>query len=443
MRFRPVQGFGERRLRQRRLPPPPCLYLLKFSEGLYKSVAMDELIEVLGFPKAFDKPVKDSTRTKCWPIFAISVTNAHNVELGKMFVFVAAEGFIGQPVKSKRPKEPGENKIKPVNKKVKPRTPKMKERESADSSLKSQSILTQVMDKGRFQKPAATLSLSAGESIELRCKGSNVTWNYPSYLDTFKDTRLSIKQLDRYGQLILANSTAADTGEYSCWLQMCSGNKCRKDETKTGSTYIFFTDKEELFVPTPSYFEIVYLNPDKPAVIPCRVTTPSAKVTLHREFPAEEIEIDGTDIIYDVKKGFVYQHPTSDHKGIVYCKAESQGAPQISIKYHLLYVEVPKGPPSTTIAAEVSDSVRVICTVLGEPDVDVTFRWQYPGQESERPVIIQNFWRLINRGTGHTTRISKSVLVVEDFEARDAGNYICIAQNLQGETTVATKVELN
>ncbi|XP_069710990.1 platelet-derived growth factor receptor-like protein [Phaenicophaeus curvirostris] len=354
----------------------------------------------------------------------------------------------GQAAKSKRPKEPGENRIKPVNKKVKPKIPRMKERESADSSLKSQSILTQMTDKGHFQKLAASLSLSAGESIELRCKGSNVTWNYPSYLDTFKDSRLSIKQLDRYSELILTNSTAADTGEYSCWLQLCNGNKCRKDETKTGSTYIFFTDKEELFVPTPSYFDIVYLNPDKPAVIPCRVTTPSAKVTLHREFPAEEIEIDGIDVTYDVKKGFVYQHPTSDHKGIVYCKAESQGAPQISIKYHLLYVEVPKGPPSTTIAAsstraEVGDSVHVSCTVLGEPDVDVNFRWQYPEQESKRPVIIQNFWRLINRGTGHTTRISKSVLVVEDFEARDAGNYICIAQNLQGETTVATKVELN
>ncbi|XP_071599546.1 platelet-derived growth factor receptor-like protein isoform X2 [Heliangelus exortis] len=354
----------------------------------------------------------------------------------------------GQPAKTKRPKEPGENKIRPVNKKVKPKNARMKERESVDSSLKSQSMLTQVMDKGHFQKVAATLSLSAGQSIELRCKGSNVTWSYPAYLDTFKDSRLSIKQLGRYSQLVLTNSTAADTGEYSCWLQLCSANKCRKDETKAGSTYIFFADKEELFVPTPSYFEIVYLNPDKPAVVPCRVTTPSAKVTLHREFPAGEIETDGTDITYDVKKGFVYQHPTSDHKGIVYCKAESQGAPQISIKYHLLYVEVPKGPPSTTIAvsssrAEVSESVHVTCTVLGEPDVDVNFRWQYPGQESKRPVIIQNFWRLMNRGTGHTTRISKSILVVEDFEVRDAGNYICIARNLQGETTVATEVELN
>ncbi|XP_063012053.1 platelet-derived growth factor receptor-like protein isoform X2 [Melospiza melodia melodia] len=320
---------------------------------------------------------------------------------------------IGQPAKSKRPKEPGENKIRPVNKKVKPKNAKMKERESVDSSLKSQSILTQVMDKGHFQKLAATISLAAGQSIELRCKGSNVTWSYPSYLDTFKDSRLSIKQLDRHSLLILANSTAADT------------------------------DKEELFVPTPSYFEIVYLNPDKPAVIPCRVTAPSAKVTLHREFPAEEIETDGTDIFYDAKKGFVFQHPTSDHKGIVYCKAESQGAPQISIKYHLLYVEVPKGPPSTTIGVSSGAAgVRVVCTVLGEPDVDVSFRWQYPGQESGRPVIIQNFWRLINRGIGHTTRISKSVLLVEDFEDTDGGNYVCIAQNLQGETTVATKVEL-
>lgn len=97
---------------------------------------------------------------------------------------------MGQPAKSKHPKEPGENKIKPVNKRVKPKASKMKERESVDSSLKSQSILTQVMDKGHFQKLASTLSLSAGQSIELRCKGSNVTWNYPSYLDAFKDSRL-------------------------------------------------------------------------------------------------------------------------------------------------------------------------------------------------------------------------------------------------------------
>ncbi|KYO46060.1 platelet-derived growth factor receptor-like protein [Alligator mississippiensis] len=353
----------------------------------------------------------------------------------------------GESAKGKRPKEPGENKIKPVNKKVKPKIPKLKEKESTDSSSKSQSIMTQVMDKGRFQKPAATLSLSAGQNIELRCKGNNIRWSYPSYLDTFKDSRLNIKQLDRYGQLILVNSTAADTGEYSCWLQLCHGDNCKKDESKTGSTYIFFTDKGELFVPTPNYFEIVYLHPDKPAVIPCRITIPSAKVTLHREFPAEEIKTDGTNTIYDMKKGFIYQHPTSDNKGVVYCRAESQGAPQISIKYQLLYVEVPTGPPSTTIMASSSkveggDNVNILCTVLGEPDIEVKFVWMYPGQESERPVTIQDSWRLINRGIGHTTRISRSVIVIEDFETNDAGSYVCVAQNSRGQTTVATSVEL-
>lgn len=51
-----------------------------------------------------------------------------------------------------------------------------------------------------------------------------------------------------------------------------------------------------------------------------------------------------------------------------------------------VFVSVPRGPPSASIAvlpsrAGVSDRVHVVCTVLGEPDVDVTFRWQYPGQE--------------------------------------------------------------
>nr|XP_033800097.1 platelet-derived growth factor receptor-like protein [Geotrypetes seraphini] len=351
-----------------------------------------------------------------------------------------------QNVKSRRPKEPGENKIKLATKRLKPKFPKLKERESTDTAPKIQSIMTQVMDKGRYQKPAAMLNQVAGQSIELRCKGSQIEWGYPSYLDTFKDSRLIIKQQDRYGQLILRNTTAADTGEYSCWAQLCDGYVCTKDESKAGSTYIFFADKDELFVPSPTYFDIVYMYNDKPAIIPCRVTIPSAKVTLHREFPAEEIMADGINLAYDVKKGFVYLHPSTDYMGVVYCRAEAQGKPQISIKYRLLYVEVPSGPPSATLAASSNkvsggDNFDVVCTVLGEPDVAVEFSWTYPGQEYERPVAIQDSWRLVNRGIGHTTRLSQSVINVEDFETIDAGYYICTAQNLHGRTTVSIQVE--
>uniref|UniRef100_A0A8D1BWP6 Platelet-derived growth factor receptor-like protein n=1 Tax=Sus scrofa TaxID=9823 RepID=A0A8D1BWP6_PIG len=367
--------------------------------------------------------------------------------LGLLLVHEALED--GQhPPKNKRPKEPGENKIKPTNKKVKPKIPKIKDRDSADSVPKTQSIMIQMMDKGRFQKPAATLSLTAGQTLELRCKGNKIAWSYPAYLDTFKDTRLSVKQHERYGQLTLVNSTAADTGEFSCWGQLCNGYICRRDEAKTGSTYIFFTEKGELFVPSPSHFDVVYLNPDKQAVVPCRVTVLSAKVTLHREFPAKEIPANGTDIVYDVKRGFVYLQPHSDHQGVVYCKAEAGGKSQISVKYQLLYAEVPSGPPSTTILASANkvkggDDISVLCTVLGEPDVEVEFRWIYPGLKDERPVTIQDAWRLIHRGLGHTTRISQSVLTVEDLETIDAGYYICTAQNLRGQTTVATTVEFS
>uniref|UniRef100_A0A8C5LTU6 Platelet-derived growth factor receptor-like protein n=1 Tax=Leptobrachium leishanense TaxID=445787 RepID=A0A8C5LTU6_9ANUR len=362
-----------------------------------------------------------------------------------ILVHEALQNVHGQAsAKAKRPKEPAENKIKPASKKIKPKITKLKD--SSESGTKAQSIMIQVMDKGRFQKPAAMLNMIAGQSMELRCKGEKIMWTYPAYLDTFKDTRLSIKQQDRYGQLILTNSSAADTGEFSCWAQVCDSYGCKKDESKSGSTYVFFTDKGELFVPSSSYFEIVYLHPDRPTIIPCRVTVPTAKVTLHREFPAEEVKADGDNVMYDVKKGFIYQHPLPSQSGVVYCRAEARGAPQISIKYQLLYVEVPSGPPSATITASANKvqsggDFSIYCTVLGEPDVEVEFTWIYPGQEYQRPVTIQDSWRLVNRGIGHTTRISKSIISVEDFETIDAGNYICRAQNLRGQTTLSTRVD--
>lgn len=108
-----------------------------------------------------------------------------------------------------------------------------------------------------------------------------------------------------------------------------------------------FAEKGELFVPSPSHFDVVYLNPDRQAVVPCRVTVLSAKVTLHREFPAKEIPANGTDIVYDLKRGFVYLQPHVGHQGVVYCKAEAGGKSQISVKYQLLYAEGKPFPGET------------------------------------------------------------------------------------------------
>uniref|UniRef100_A0A672M8H1 Platelet-derived growth factor receptor-like protein n=1 Tax=Sinocyclocheilus grahami TaxID=75366 RepID=A0A672M8H1_SINGR len=218
-----------------------------------------------------------------------------------------------------------------------------------------------------------------------------------------------IKQHERYSQLILTSPSAADTGEYSCWVVLCDGEECTKDGESTSATYIYFTDKDELFVPSAIHFEIIYLRPDKPATVPCRVTNPKIKVSLHREVPAEEIAVDGTQISYNPTKGFIIQNPSPEHKGAYYCKANSttKTTPQISTKYQLLYVEVPSGPPLVTIEASSNivsggDIFNVTCTVLGEPEMNVSFSWSYPGQ-------VRRLQTNRHLGTGGDTRLDKAV----------------------------------
>ncbi|XP_078404560.1 platelet-derived growth factor receptor-like protein isoform X1 [Cetorhinus maximus] len=353
-----------------------------------------------------------------------------------------------QNEKSKR-KAVGQNKIRAIHKKIKLKVPNLrKERMFLDKDLKPTFIMTQVLDKGNFQKPAETLNLVTGQSIELRCKGKNIGWAYPPYLNNLNNSRLSIVQQQKYSQLTLTNTRAADTGEYSCWVILCDGPECSKDDLRMGKTYIFVADPTELFVPSTSQFDIIYLRPDGPSIIPCRVSTPLANVTLHREIPPQELPVDGSLISYDAKQGFVIRQPNLEQKGVVYCMANLQGTPQISSNYLLLYTEAFSGPPSTSIAASSNavsggDQVNVTCTVLGDPDLQVDFTWQYPGQQDERPVIITEKWRLIDRNNGHTVRLSKSMLYIDDVETIDIGDYVCTAQNLIGETTVATQLFFN
>lgn len=338
----------------------------------------------------------------------------------------------------KRRKDIGENRIRPGGKRVKV-WPTLK-----DGRGRSHSLLTQVLDKGRFLRLGQSTILTPGKNMELRCKGSKIGWSYPTYLDTFNNSRLSIKQSDKYSQLILMSPSAADTGAYSCWVIVCDGTECEKDDDRAYVSYIYFKDKDNLFVPSTMHFEIVYLRPDQPAVVPCRVTEPQAKTSLHREVPPVEITANMTQMAYDPTKGFILQNPRPEHQGVFYCKAETMDTPQISTKYQLLYVEVPSGPPFVSLEASPDsvrggDNVNVTCTVLGEPDVDVSFTWTYPGQGS-RPVHIQTSWRLVNRGMGYTTRVTQSILTVEDMETIDFGEYMCKAKSQHGETIVATTI---
>lgn len=101
---------------------------------------------------------------------------------------------------------------------------------------------------------------------------------------------------------------------------------------------LYQSDPHELFVPSSDYYEVIQLRTNWPTVLPCQVTSPEAKVTLHREFPPVEVAVDGTEISFNVKKGFTIHRPRPYHAGALYCVASLGNLRQSSTKYMLIYV---------------------------------------------------------------------------------------------------------
>ncbi|XP_030068857.1 platelet-derived growth factor receptor-like protein isoform X2 [Microcaecilia unicolor] len=314
----------------------------------------------------------------------------------------------------------------------------------ASHGPQAETILTRVVQRGQFRQVGDTVIERAGRPVELRCKGRSIRWRYPAYLQEDNEGRLRIRHFDKHSQLTVVNSKAADTGEYSCGSYWCEGGNCQEGKERLAKTFIFFTDLQELFVPTEDYYEVVQLRSNQPALLPCQVTNPLAKVTLHREFPPEEVTVNGVEISFDAKKGFVIYHPKPSHAGSLFCMAERNGLRQISTKYMAIYINYPSSAPKAIVKASVS-AVRaggnfiVTCTVLGEPEINVEFTWDYPGEQIGRPPYVRESTDLVRRG-GQVQQESQSILYVDEARAVDEGTYTCNAQNLQGTTAVSTLV---
>ncbi|KAL0973699.1 hypothetical protein UPYG_G00209790 [Umbra pygmaea] len=303
--------------------------------------------------------------------------------------------------------------------------------------------LTQVVNQGRFQRVGDSLSVRAGDTLELRCKGNPVRWGVPAYLEDDDEGRLRMVQHQRYGTLILSNSTGADTGEYTCFPLVCEDSDCRKQYDKAVKVFIFFPDPQELFVPSSSYYEVIQLRTNWPTVLPCQVTSPDAKVSLHREFPPTQVEVDGVEITFNVKRGFTIHRPKLHHAGELYCVASLGNLRQSSVKYMLIYVNYPMAPPTPVIQASsssvaIGQNLQVTCTVTGEPDVVIDFTWEYPGQQIGRPLYTQESVHLVGGGRQQ----SQSVFLVDEVREVDQGTYTCTAQNLQGSRTTSTIVKV-
>ncbi|XP_076862286.1 platelet-derived growth factor receptor-like protein [Brachyhypopomus gauderio] len=311
-------------------------------------------------------------------------------------------------------------------------------------STASPTYLSQVLQRGKFQKVENMLSVAAGDTLELRCKGNPVQWGVPTYLQEDNEGRLRMVQHQRYGTLILANSTGADTGEYTCYPMYCEDTDCRKEYDKAVKVFIFFPDPQELFVPSSEYYEVIQLRSNRPAVLPCQVTSPGAKVTLHREYPPAEVEVDGVEISYSVTRGFTIHRPRPHLAGSLYCMASLGRLRQSSTTYMLVYVHYPAAPPSPVIRASsetvaLGQNLELTCTVVGDENVLVDFTWVYPGQKIDRPLYTQETVQV----EGHARQQrSQSVLLVDEVRDVDQGTYTCTAQNLEGSRSASTTISV-
>ncbi|XP_017282116.1 platelet-derived growth factor receptor-like protein [Kryptolebias marmoratus] len=361
--------------------------------------------------------------------------------LGSLLVCALISALDAQEQKSALGAKP--NVGRSTNKESKPARAKPKIKPTP--SAQAQTSLTQVLKKGKFKKVGETLSVQTGDTLELRCRGRPVQWSVPLYLEEDDDGRLRTVQHERYNVLTLVNTTGADTGEYICYPMFCEDQDCRKEYNKAAKVFIFFPDPQELFVPSSNYYEMIELRSNWPTVLPCQVTSPKAKVTLHREFPPAELAVDGTEISFDVKKGFTIHRPRPFHAGVLHCVASLGNLRQSSIKYIIIYVNYPMAPPAPVIQASLSsvsvgENLHVTCTVMGEQDVNVEFSWEYPGQEIGRPLYTRES---ISRVSGGGARQqSQSVLLVDEVRDVDQGTYTCTAENLQGAKSVSTTVKV-
>uniref|UniRef100_A0A8C1ZDK4 Platelet-derived growth factor receptor alpha n=1 Tax=Cyprinus carpio TaxID=7962 RepID=A0A8C1ZDK4_CYPCA len=173
-----------------------------------------------------------------------------------------------------------------------------------------QSVLAPVMWPQRD-----SMEVSLHSTFRLTCRGqAELFWYSPVYLHDQFDTE---KKGLFISTVTVGNATAAHTGKYICYHDS-------SNNTEETSIYIYVPDPETPFVPSLIPFENHVLTSHDEMEIPCRVTDPSARVSL--------IHIETNQVlpsIYDSKRGFIGLFSA----GTYVCRALTNGQTQDSIEY--------------------------------------------------------------------------------------------------------------
>uniref|UniRef100_A0A3B4VLT7 Platelet-derived growth factor receptor alpha n=1 Tax=Seriola dumerili TaxID=41447 RepID=A0A3B4VLT7_SERDU len=234
----------------------------------------------------------------------------------------------------------------------------------------------------------------------LTCRGeAKLAWETP--LDVPEQT-----QEDNSGLFVTTvtvdSAEAMHTGYYTCFY-----SKNTTEEAEDSRIYIYVPDPDNPFVPSPVPFGNHVLFGHEEMEIHCRVSDPSANVTLINVDTQQPVPS-----VYDSKRGALGVFTS----GTYICKALINGEEHYSEEYIVhggagLHVEL----TAKRTALLVGDTVTVTCLARGSEILED--HWKYPGKLVRTQVILYS-----------TNRLDQEILytlTIPQASTKDSGIYSC------------------
>ncbi|XP_078401502.1 vascular endothelial growth factor receptor 1 isoform X1 [Cetorhinus maximus] len=295
-----------------------------------------------------------------------------------------------------------------------------------------------------FLNPALSLRakqhvISINQTLQVTCRGSShISWSWPNHVingtERINIINFNSGDSDRpyCSNLTLSKAQAKDTGYYYC---NSSSSNARQRKT---ALYIFVKDKHRPFVEQHTDVpKVVYMTEGKRLIIPCRVTAPDLTVTLKMNFLS--FIIDGKEVMWDNKRGFVIPKPTYKFIGLLSCETSVNGK-----TFRSIYLTHRQVNSINNVQLNVTNPVKMLsgrtlaikCTVTAKLNSRVEILWDFPGKGNRNTSITNRIDQ-----TDRRINIFYSILVMDKVLTSDKGNYIC--QVKSGDTVKKRKATVN
>ncbi|XP_076362752.1 uncharacterized protein LOC143253197 isoform X3 [Tachypleus tridentatus] len=292
-----------------------------------------------------------------------------------------------------------------------------------------------------FQSPI--LNIPAKVLLVIHCKGRRpLAWSIPAEVRNRSYGRAQVNSSyvpasDHYqyfSELIISDANYLDTGTYKC---VFANSSYYAGENATALN-VFVNDDQHLFLPQ---YSRIYINPQKPIVIPCRLTNSRANVTLYKVVGEhEESIITGYDVHFNPAIGFTLRYPNIYYQGMFLCRGALNDRTEEVVfslnPYSLDYLDPQVFVYINDTNAQhpvIGGSLTLTCTIYYAPDSVVSIEWLHPGSDNTRITLSDvNITNIIRKNFSFDM-ISRS-LTANDVQYSDEGVYTCRATHRNGRT---------